>query len=506
MSLGKVGRTALFFLLFVGCGMLRVSPLSAQQSSMITVDGDIRLFTVLSALNAAGYQFGPAVYPAVSATRQQVREAIEKELPAELRENLKQFYELHHEGTERSVELSKYVSLALMLDQPPKFGFIWSQDKLPPDVLPIVDFEPLVKQFYEAVHMERLWSKAQPPLEHYIASQQAGILRTIQQTEAYLRLPSSSYLGRHYFIVVDVLGTSTAALARNYGEDYYLVTGPSSQANLDEIRHQFLHFVLDPLSLKFADRFYHKRELIDLATNNPNLDPQFKKDFMLFAIECVIRAAELRMRKLPAAKAEDELTLNAASGFFLIRHFYNQFQEFEKGERGIRESLGDMVESVDMDATKKYVASLALVSVPPTPPAPKRTRTESEKKLDEAEDLISEEKYEVAKRIFKQVADSDETLRAKALYGMGVACSLQRNTDDAKTYFELALNEKSADTATKAWSHICLGRLYDLAGERENALQEYAAAVQLGDDTRGALAAAKQGLEKPYGAKPKPEK
>jgi tetratricopeptide (TPR) repeat protein len=486
-------------------GLLLVSPILAQQS-MITLDGDIRLFTVLSALHAAGVNFGPAVSPGVGRIRQQVQSAIDKDLPGELREKLKQFYTSHQEGTDRSVELSKYLSLALVLEQPPKWGFVWSHEKLPPDVLPIEEFQPLVKEFYEVTHLEKLWGNAQPTLEAYIGAQQAPIMMTIQQTEAYLRLPSFSYLGRRYLIAIDLLGASSAAVARNYGEDYYLVISPAPRANLDEIRHQFLHFVLDPLSLKYANRFYHKQALMEVATRNPNLDPQFRKDFVLYAIECIIRAAELRMRKLPAAKAEDELTRNAASGFFLIKHFYNQFLEFEKGEQGIREAMGDMVESIDVEGEKKYAASLALISVPPAPAPPKRPRTENEKKLDEAEDLISEEKYESAKKIFKQIAESDADLRSKALYGLGIACSLQRNTEDARSYFEQALEDKNADGATKAWSHVYLGRLYDLEGERESAVREYAAAVQLGEDTRGALAAAKRGLEKPFGEKLRPEK
>lgn len=481
-------------------GLLWVSPASAQRSA-ITVDGDIRLFTVLSALEASGGNFAPPTSSTASTLRKQVRSAINRDLSPELQGKLKQFYETHVEGVDRASEISKYVSLALTLDQPPKFGFIWSHEKLPPDVLSLVDFEPLLKEFYETVHVERLWSKAQPLIDDLVEQHQRPIMRTIQHTEGYLRLPTSSYLGRHYYIVLDLLGASSAALARNYGEDYYLVVGPTIQPNLDEMRHQFLHFVLDPLSLKFADRFYRKRSLLNLAIKNPNLDPQFKKDFILFATECLIRATELRLRKLSATKAEDEMTRSAASGFFLIRHFYLQLMEFEKGEQGIREGLGDLVESIDLKTEEKYAASLALIEVPPISSVPKKIRTEGEAKLDEAEGLLSEEKYESAKKVFKQVADTDQGLRAKALYGIGVASGLQRNREEAQSYFEQALAVKNVDNATKVWAHIYLGRLHDLEGERESAIREYAAAVDVGDDTRGAQAAAKRGLEKPFQGK-----
>lgn len=471
------------------------------QQSMITVDGDVRLFTVLSALQAAGFGNEGNAPVNVLSLRKQVRDAIEKDLPGELRERLKQFVETHTEGANRATLISKYVSLALVMDQPPKFGYVWGKSKLPPDVLSIVEFEPMVKEFYEAVHFERIWSKAQPPLETLIARYQEPVMRSIQQTEAYLRLPSSSYLGRHYYIVIDMLSGVTGNMARNYGEDYYLVIQPSPQPDLEDLRHQFLHFVMDPLSLKYANRFYHKRALMDLVTSNPNLDPQFKGDFMLFTTECMIRAIELRLKKIPSAKIDDELTRNTVSGFFLVKHFYDQWEDFQKGDQGIRETLGDMVEAIPMEGVRKYAASLSLVKLPAPPTMPKAVKSENEKKLEEAENLLSDEKYELAKKIFQQIAEVDEGLRPRALYAMGVASSLQQNHEAAKAFFEQTLALKNIDNATKVWSRIYLGRLYDMGGERENALKEYAAAVEIGDDTRGAQAAAKRGLEKPYGMK-----
>lgn len=492
-------RSAAAFLRMAGlCVVLFTGCCAMAQQSMITVDGDIRLFTVLSALDAAGYHFPSTPVSKVRALRREIHDAVAKNLPENLRDRLMQFYATHKEADAPANEISKYISFALVLDQPPKFGFLWSREKLPPDVLPISDFEPLVKEFYESVHGDRLWTKAQPLIDELAARQQESIMKTIQKTEAYLRLPSSSYLGRHYYIVLDPLGGTPGGSARNYGEDYYLDEGASSHPNLDAIRHQFLHFVFDPMSLKFANRFYKKRSLFEMAASNPNLDSEFKKDFNLFAIECIIRAAELRLKALPDAKVQDELTRHAASGFFLIKHFYEQFQTFERGDQGIREVLGDFVDSIDVEAERKYAASLALVAVPPPATAVKVAKTENEKRLDEAENLISDEKYELAKKIFKQIADSDASLRAKALYGLGVASSLQQNRDDAKKYFEEALAVKDLDSATKAWSHIYLGRLYDLEGDRESAIREYAAAVQTGDETRGAQTAAKRGLEKPF--------
>ncbi|MDD5541747.1 MAG: tetratricopeptide repeat protein [Acidobacteriia bacterium] len=475
----------------------------AQPASAITVDGDIRLFTVLTALQAGGFQLPSAHSSKTLEVRRQVQASIDAKLSPDLKERLTKFVETHQNVDSSAPPLSKYLSLAMLLDMPPKMGFVWSADKLPPDVLTIIDFQPLVKEFYETTPVERIWSTLQPGLDVLIGSQQEVIMRTIQQTEGYLRLPSYSYLGRHYYIVMDVLGATTSPSARNYGEDYYLIVGPSPQPELDEIRHQFLHFVLDPLSLRVADKFFHKQGLMNLAADNPNLDPQFKKDFMLFAVECLIRATELRLQKLPAAKVENDLTVSAASGFFLIKYFYDQLGEFQKGDQGIRQALGPMVDSIDIEAEKKYVSSLALVTVPTSKPVPTRALTVNEKRLEEAGDLLSQEKYEAAKKIFQEVASTDASLRARAFYGEGVVLSLQRDHDGAKEFFEKALAEKQIDPATRAWSHIYLGRMLDLEGERELAIKQYAAAVESGDDTRNAQAAAKEGLLKPFGGKEK---
>jgi hypothetical protein len=51
----------------------------------------------------------------------------------------------------------------------------------------------------------------------------------------------------------------------------------------------------------------------------------------------------------------------------------------------------------------------------------------------------------------------------------------------------------------KVWSYVYLARLFDIACERERAVEYYQQAVKVGDNTRNAQAIAKDGLAKPYG-------
>jgi hypothetical protein len=49
-----------------------------------------------------------------------------------------------------------------------------------------------------------------------------------------------------------------------------------------------------------------------------------------------------------------------------------------------------------------------------------------------------------------------------------------------------------------AWSHIYLGRIFDLQEERDAAIDHYRAALNAGEQLPEAKAAAEQGLQQPY--------
>ena len=51
---------------------------------------------------------------------------------------------------------------------------------------------------------------------------------------------------------------------------------------------------------------------------------------------------------------------------------------------------------------------------------------------------------------------------------------------------------------TKVWSHIQIGKVFDLTGQRERAVKEYQLAIQTGDNTDGAIHQARELLEHPF--------
>ena len=69
---------------------------------------------------------------------------------------------------------------------------------------------------------------------------------------------------------------------------------------IDDIRHAYLHYLVDPLGIKFAADLKTKAALIDYAQGSPILASIYKNDFTLLATECFIKAVEARISKKPA--------------------------------------------------------------------------------------------------------------------------------------------------------------------------------------------------------------
>ena len=112
------------------------------------------------------------------------------------------------------------------------------------------------------------------------------------------------------------------------------------------------------------------------------------------------------------------------------------------------------------------------------------------------EENLARGEYEEARQIFEAVSRQYGP-QARALYGLAIVSSQQKQPERAKEYFAQAASLAS-DARTKAWSHIYLGRLLDLEGNRQAALSEYAAALAAGDSSADTRAAAEKGLKEGF--------
>ncbi len=478
--------------------LLLPAPALSQQGSVV-LEWNEQLFCVLAAANAAGYDAGMG---AANETRLQVREYLAAQ-NAPILPELKKFYDQHRIKDNPSKELGQYVSLALLVGSPPDFNLTVRPEELPPDARDVAGFLPLLRTFYQQAKMEALWAQVRKSYDAAVERYTEAARQTFVVTEAYLRFPAGGYLGRNYAIYIDLLGEPEQVEARIYGLNYYVVVTPSQDLKLNEIRHQYLHFLLDPLAAKYGYEINEKVSLSSTARQAPMLGLDFKEDFGLLVTECLIRAAELRIDKVPAADAQKKLDEMTAQGLILIHYFYESLAEFEKQFDSMTAWYKPMILAINVPNEERRLIPVEYAKKPPAPVMVKETPelTEEEKLLDQGDDQFYQGKYADARISYRTVLEKDDANSERAIYGLAVVYANTRKPDLAQEYFQKALST-AHDLRIITWSHIYLGRLDDLAGQRDAAVAQYHAALVTAAAFPMALRAAQSGMEVPFGSSP----
>jgi tetratricopeptide (TPR) repeat protein len=85
-----------------------------------------------------------------------------------------------------------------------------------------------------------------------------------------------------------------------------------------------------------------------------------------------------------------------------------------------------------------------------------------------------------------------------AHYRIAEVFFLQHNYQASANAYRDSLNGDGDPRWTEVWSHIQLGKIFDITGQRERATAEYRQAIQTNDNTQGALDEARRYLQKAY--------
>ena len=481
----------------------------AQQTPKVTLETNETLFSVLAALNACGYnQELSTSYAMRSAIRAELARAAEASPEATAaRDQICQFYSDHRQG-EASYDLAQYVSLALNLGDPPKFGTLISDADLPPDAAYVRGFVPLLQAYYQQEKLHAIWGRHQAEYEQLTETFHDPVSKMILGVEVYLKLPSSSYIGRKFAILLEPLAASGQINARNYGVDYFLVASPDhGTLRMGEIRHAYLHYVLDPFALKRANAMKRLEPLL-LTLREAPMDESYKRDVSLLVTESMIRAIEARTLadgKAPEAQRLELVQASVEEGFILTRHFYEQLIQFEKTPESMNNAYSGFLLSIDIDRERKRAraVSFRMQAAPDVVHAGKK----SVDRLDVAEESLALGDLRKARQLADAALVNPQEDHARALFILARAATLGRDMQGARTYFERTL-EVAREPRMVAWSHIYLGRILDLQESREEALKHYRAALAAGDDKPDTKMAAERGLQHPYepppGARPAP--
>lgn len=470
----------------------------ARAAEQGQLDGDPALFTVMAAINAAGYDAdidSTANHP----LRQAVRQYVAEKKPASLAE-LKLFF-AEHKQPNQTAELSQYISYALSIEGPPNFGYRFQPEELPPDVSRLAGLDDLLSRFYKEADLETLWRKVQPAYDQAISTYQGPVMNALMQANAYLRNPTSGFLGRRFQIYIDLQAAPFQVQTRSYKDDFYVVITPSPEPQIDEVRHSYLHYLLDPVAMKFAEQLARVRGMADFAQGAPALGEAYKTDYTLLATECLIKAVESRLEPGGPAKKQALVDQALREGYVMTPAFAEQLATYEKQQQAFRLYFPDMVKAIDLSKEEKRLSNVEFLRSAPVkvakapPPPPKPALTGARKTLEDAEALYLDRKLDPAKQAYlNALQQTDEKpLQAKAFYGLARIAALQRDPGLAEKMFQRAL-DLHPEPEIRAWSYIYLGRLADARRDRAAATDNYRAALAVGNASPGARQAAEKGL------------
>jgi tetratricopeptide (TPR) repeat protein len=463
------------------------------------LDASETLFTVLAAINCAGYD-GDLDSGANSPVRRQVRQTIAAKNLNSV-EALKKFVAAHRQA-DAGAELSQYISFALTVGGPPDFQSTLKPEELPMDVRKLDGLIPLIASFYRQADIEDLWKQVRPAYDRTIAAYHGGVTTALFETNGYLRNATSGYRGRQFQIYVDLMGAPNQIQTRSYKDDYFVVVTPSAEPQIQEIRHAYLHYLLDPLALRYFEQLGRLKALAEFAQPAPALDNSYKDDFVLLATECVIKAVESRLA--PARERQALVDQALREGFVLTPALADGLAVYEKQEQSLRQYYLDLIGQVDLDREDKRLekvrfAERAAVKKVPAMAPPPPALSPAEKTLGEADDLYTRRDLEPARQSYLRVLEEpgQNTLHAKAYYGLARIAALKSDPELAEKLFQKTL-ELSPDAETKSWAYLYLGRLADAAGEREQAEENYRAALAIEGVPASVKSAAEKGLAQPF--------
>jgi tetratricopeptide (TPR) repeat protein len=472
-----------------------------QNQSSVALDTSEALFTVLTAINTCGYDQELGVSdPLRSRVRSEVARARDSSQEAkDATQAMCKYYDEHRQP-DASKTLSQYISLALYLQPAPNLTAKVKEADMPPDATAVLGILPLMQKFYETAGLHSIWEGDRQALSALTERYHQPLAKILFDTEIYLKLPSAGRLGREFTVYIDPMGAPGQTNARNYGSDYYVVISPGTGSSLkiEQIRHTYLHYLLDPLAMKYPTAMKRLEPLLQTVKTAP-MDESFKSDVSLLVTECFIRAIEARTggsAKAPEAERVQAVENSAQQGFILAPYFYEALTRFEKDPAGLRNAYGDLVGDIDVRKEQKRVTQITFATNS-DPELLHLSRPAEGKLLVAAEKRLTAGDAESAQKLAQQALEEKNEDPGRALFILAEVATHNSDMQGARNYFERAL-EVAHEPKVVAWSHIFLGRIFDLQEDRPAALDHYRAAESAGSALPEAKAAAELGLRQPY--------
>lgn len=536
-------------------------PASAQtqstgQAPTFSVQTDLRQLAVSGALVLAGYS-APAVRPEAELLRRELRDGLAT-VDADLRARLRSFYTAHRRaGVDEEADAVRYRALAVSVNPPPSFVVPGTDSRLPDDVAPVVGFASLAGELYRTPQFRALLPRLAAAYEEAATRVARDVRPTVDETLAYLRSvpvervempavrdekgnllrPASTRLrrlkvfpdpllsGRLVVVRDDLLDAGDEPFAQRVGDRYSVFAGDTVGRDDATVRLAVTRFVVEPI----VDR---NREALEDATaavgailaRSDRARERFGLARLALVTDSLVSALGVRQLerkgRLTRSGALDVLGVAHERGEVLAIPFYERLERFEQVGMDIGVFYPDLLHSLDpareRGRLEQIASARAALAMEPKHAAVAGDAFAAD--ILAADRLITEKRFSEARPILEKILAGSEG-NARALFGLAqvventpdqterdagaedadrAAAQVERLERAVNLYRRAALNASPREQWLASWSHVYAGRILDFLDLREEALEEYRAAVKLGDVAQGAFREAQRGLAEQY--------
>jgi tetratricopeptide (TPR) repeat protein len=517
----------------------------------VTLETNEPLFQLAAALNACGYDADlDKSAPVRLKVRADMNAALaESEEARAARDKLCAYIDAHHQN-DTGLDIGQYVSLALYLSPPPELTPNVSELDLPPQANAVINVLPLLRDFAEKIDLHFIWLRHRAEYEALTARVHDPMVQMLLTTNLYLHQPVSVYDGRRFLVLLEPMLSPNLTNARIYGSDYIVVMSPDNTppttaagtagvpVSMAQIRHIYLHYIVEPQVYSRGSAMERIQPLMRGVQDAP-LEFFYKSDVVALISECLIKAIEARLyepdlprpKKPSAVKAradfdqydadmvvyqrqtvlgQQRLVLSDMEhGWVLTQYFFDGLGKMMSNGDGLRDEVAPMIYGMDVERQRRIAMEIQWatdVQYDPLRPAQPPRKLEG---MDLAELDLMQGKTAEAQDLAAQALADPAADHARATYVLARIELMQGDPEKSIAGFEQTLT-LSKDPRTQAWSHIYLGRLYDIQDppDRAKAIAEYKAALTVRDGRPDTRQAAEAGLAKPFAlpqrARPQP--
>ncbi len=463
---------------------------------------DARVFAVMAAAQTARLERDTGVGPP-----NPVPGVVRKRLAgisSDLRERLVSFCSARDSEKDSAGRQAKYVSYALLLNGPPDFSLAYKPDRIPDGVRQMVGFEKLVAELWNAGDMGSLWEEVRPFYVREIEDYRPLIRNMIIETLQYVRTEPRVSLDRQVTFIPDLLNAPGVVNARNIGPNYVLVVGPSptDRRPMRSVRHEYLHFLLDPLFSKYVAYMPDEKPFMQRVNEQPSALGIYRQNFKLMMTESLLQMLELRLDRLPDEREQAAVLAAYDQGLILAPYFEDYLRRFERGTESLPERFQALIEGIRWEVESRRGESIADLRqrVEKSNARAKETAAQAASKaeirslLSQANRLLMAREFDHARGLLEKVLQGDPD-NAGALFGLAQIAYQQQSAERALELYEKAAANSGEETWIAAWSYVHRGNIYRALDEPDKARAEWSRVLPLQGDLRGAGDAARKSLD-----------